>query len=171
MKGLTFFLIYAAIFAQYGTTPFKGSNRNETFTRILHFDVTFADQPAPYKTPVSSNCKNLIRKLLHKDEHRRLGSRAGASDIKSHPFFKPVNFALLRHLTPPIKPLIQKPNGVDAINFRKMPPDSMSLDLESDHVMVTFKDGTTNNPFDKFNSITVYHDGDSDSETDMASVY
>ncbi|KAI9497632.1 kinase-like domain-containing protein [Zychaea mexicana] len=152
----------------YGTTPFKGNNRNETFSRILHFHPMFGEQPAPYKTNLSSNCKNLIHKLLHKDEHKRLGSRAGASDVKAHPFFKNINFALLRHSVPPIVPLMQKPNGIDAINFRKMPPESMSLDLEADTVMITFRDGNSsaNNPFDKFNSITVYHDGDSDSELD-----
>lgn len=90
-----------------------------------------------------------MRKLLHKDEHRRLGSRAGASDIKSHPFFKPVNFALLRHCVPPIVPLVQKANGIDAVNFRKMPPESISLDLENDNVVTK-----SDHLFDKFNSST-----------------
>lgn len=150
----------------YGTTPFKGSNRNETFSKILHFDPVFLEQPAPYKVSLSSNCKSFIRKLLVKDENRRLGSRAGASDVKAHPFFKHVNFALLRNCVPPIIPLIQKPNGIDAINFRKMPPESMSLDLESDNVMVTYGKGD-GDPFRKFDSITVYHEGDSDSEMDL----
>ncbi|KAI8332803.1 kinase-like domain-containing protein [Chlamydoabsidia padenii] len=164
----------------YGTTPFKGSNRSETFSRVLHCDPMFSHQPAPYQhhTP-SSACKGLIRRLLHKDEGRRLGSRAGASDIKAHPFFKTVNFALLRHETPPIVPLIQMPNGIDALNFRKMPPESFSLDLETDinatrinnknHNNDIIKDvACTNvNPFEKFNSMTLYHEGDSDSEFDQ----
>ncbi|ORX45074.1 Pkinase-domain-containing protein [Hesseltinella vesiculosa] len=148
----------------YGTTPFKGANRNETFHRVLFCDVTFSHQPAPYQqhTP-TSNCKSLIRRLLHKDEARRLGSRAGASDIKSHPYFKTVNFALLRHEVPPILPLVQMPNGIDAINFRKMPPDSCSLDLERDLVTPGKKEEQTN-PFEKFSSMTLYHEGDSDSD-------
>ncbi|KAI8886586.1 Pkinase-domain-containing protein [Backusella circina FSU 941] len=155
-------LIYEMLF---GTTPFKGTGRNETFSRVLHCDVQFLEQPAPYKTHVSSHCKSLIRKLLHKDESKRLGSNAGASDIKAHPFFKSINFALLRHRTPPILPLLEKPNGMDALNFRKMPPEAMSFDLESDHIMVSLKSDKSN-PFEKFNSITLYHDGDSDSELD-----
>jgi hypothetical protein len=130
----------------------------------------FSHQPAPYQhhTP-SSACKGLIRRLLHKDEGRRLGSRAGASDIKAHPFFKTVNFALLRHETPPIVPLIQMPNGIDALNFRKMPPESFSLDLETDINATRIKTNdlhqtndinpaikdvacTNVNPFEKFNS-------------------
>ncbi|KAI8097468.1 kinase-like domain-containing protein [Halteromyces radiatus] len=177
-------LIYEML---YGTTPFKGANRSETFSRVLHCDAMFSHQPAPYQqhTP-SSACKGLIRRLLHKDEGRRLGSRAGASDIKAHPFFKSVNFALLRHETPPIVPMIQMPNGIDAINFRKMPPESISLDLETDNtnnstVLTTTlgksssKDigstvstiSTTTNPFEKFSSMTLYHEGDSDSEFDQ----
>ncbi|ORZ03113.1 kinase-like domain-containing protein [Syncephalastrum racemosum] len=144
----------------YGTTPFKGTKRNETFSNILTGDVNFPEQPAPYQRCVpSSVCKSIVRKLLHKDEHRRLGSRAGASDIKAHPFFKPVNFALLRHCVPPIIPLVQKANGIDAVNFRKMPPESISLDLENDDVVTK-----SDHLFDKFNSITLHHDGDSDSE-------
>ncbi|KAG0179591.1 hypothetical protein DFQ29_001910 [Apophysomyces sp. BC1021] len=155
-------LIYEML---YGTTPFKGSYRNETFSRVLHSDVDFPEQPPPYRSQLSSSCKNLIRKLLHKDENRRLGSRAGAADVKVHPFFKNVNFALLRHQVPPIIPLLKKPDGIDAVNFRKMPSESVSLDLESDDVMVTVKHDN-NNPFEKFNSITLYHEGDSDFEMD-----
>lgn len=93
----------------------------------------------------------MIRKLLHKDENKRLGCRAGASDIKAHPFFKSINFALLRHCSPPITPLVQKPNGIDALNFRKMPSENLSFDLETDDVLVSLKSDKTN-PFEKFNS-------------------
>jgi protein-serine/threonine kinase len=153
-------LIYEMLF---GTTPFKGSNRNETFAQILNWDPYFGPQPKPHQTHISSNCKNLIKKLLHKDENKRLGSRAGASDVKSHPLFKNTNFALLRHCTPPIVPLVQKPNGIDALNFRRMPKDKHSFDLESDDIVVTLDD-KSNNPFEKFSSITLYHDGDSDTD-------
>ncbi|RCH79854.1 hypothetical protein CU097_001399, partial [Rhizopus azygosporus] len=147
----------------FGKTPFKGSGRNETFSRILHCDVQFPEQPSPYKTQISNQAKNLVRKLLHKDENKRLGSRAGASDVKAHPFFKSINFALLRHCKPPIKPVVEKPNGIDAVNFRKMPPDNSSFDLESDDLLVTIQSDKSN-PFERFSSITLYHDGDSDSD-------
>ncbi|CAO0795116.1 unnamed protein product [Mucor circinelloides] len=154
-------LIYEML---YGTTPFKGNGRNETFAKILHTEPQFPHQPAPYNANASSNCKNLIRKLLQKDEHTRLGSRAGAADIKQHPFFKNTNFALLRNMTPPILPAIVKPNGIDAINFRKI-QESMSLDLEADGLRV-MKKIEKSNPFEKFDSLTLYHNGDSDSEQD-----
>lgn len=134
----------------FGTTPFKGQGRNDTFSKILHSDINFPYQPEPYGKNVSSNCKSLIRKLLHKDENARLGSRAGAADVKQHPFFKNINFALLRNMTPPIIPAMSKPNGIDAINFRKM-QESMSLDLEADGLKV-MKKVEKSNPFEKFDS-------------------
>ncbi|KAI8890624.1 Pkinase-domain-containing protein [Backusella circina FSU 941] len=148
----------------YGTTPFKGFNRNDTFSKILHLDVMFYQQPAPYNSSVSSNCKNFIRKLLTKDEKHRLGSRAGASDLKLHPFFKSINFALLRNMKPPIQPIVQQPNGIDAINFRKM-RESLSLDLDQDGNNILGQLEKTN-PFEKFDSLTLYHTGDSDNETE-----
>jgi protein-serine/threonine kinase len=60
----------------------------------------------------------VIRKLLNKDEMRRLGSRAGASDVKSHPFFKPITWALLRHMKPPMIP--HQGRAIDTVNFRNV---------------------------------------------------
>ncbi|KAI9346357.1 kinase-like domain-containing protein [Pilaira anomala] len=154
-------LIYEML---YGTTPFKGAGRNDTFAKILHIDINFPHQPEPYLCNISSNGKNLIRKLLHKDENYRLGSRAGAADVKHHPFFKNINFALLRNMTPPIIPAIAKPNGIDAINFRKI-QESTSLDLEADGLKV-MAEIEKSNPFEKFDSLTLYHTGDSDSENE-----
>lgn len=89
----------------YGTTPFKGSDRKRTFTNILKKDVKFLESQ-----PISSNCKSLIRKLLIKDEAKRLGSKSGASDVKNHAFFKNTQWALLRNQTPPMIPVLYKSN-------------------------------------------------------------
>ncbi|KAL1919449.1 uncharacterized protein VTP21DRAFT_2142 [Calcarisporiella thermophila] len=141
-------LIYEMLF---GTTPFKGPNRNATFTNILRSDVFFPDHLG--LQPISSTCKNLICKLLHKDEHRRLGCRAGAADIKAHSFFKPINWALLRHITPPIVPSLD-----EELQMRTM-HDSFSLDIESETLCVSEdEDGT--NPFGEFNSVTLHYEGD-----------
>lgn len=42
--------------------------------------------------------------LLVRDPEKRLGSAHGAEEIKSHPFFKSINWALLRHETAPYIP-------------------------------------------------------------------
>ncbi|KAH6571296.1 hypothetical protein BASA62_003947 [Batrachochytrium salamandrivorans] len=110
----------------YGTTPFKGPNRHITFSNVLHLDVQFPEHPLSI---ISSPCKSLIRKLLMKDELKRLGSRAGAADVKAHPFFKPVKWALLRNLTPPIIPITRDP--MDPKLFRTI-RESHSFDLSQE---------------------------------------
>lgn len=39
-----------------------------------------------------------------KDVSRRLGSKTGANEIKAHPWFKGINWALLRNESPPYVP-------------------------------------------------------------------
>lgn len=92
----------------YGITPFKGADRKTTFKNILVNEVVFMDSGGFQH--ISSACRSIIRKLLTKDEKKRLGSRAGASDIKQHPFFKNTQWALLRNQNPPIVPTEQQ-NG------------------------------------------------------------
>jgi len=152
-------LIYEML---YGTTPFKGKNRNATFANILRDEVPFPEgSGAP---PVSNLCKGLIRKLLIKDETRRLGSRAGASDIKTAPFFRTTSWALLRHMKPPIIP--HQGQGVDTPNFRNV-KESQSVDIGASRVKGVPLDsglatpmGEIADPFEEFNSVTLHHDGD-----------
>ncbi|KOS18911.1 Serine/threonine-protein kinase nrc-2 [Escovopsis weberi] len=155
-------LIYEML---YGTTPFKGKNRNATFANILREDIPFPDHNgAP---PISNLCKSLIRKLLIKDENRRLGARAGASDIKAHPFFRTTQWALIRHMKPPIIP--HQGRGIDTLNFRNV-KESESVDIgrakpvNNKGVALDSGLATPNNeapdPFLEFNSVTLHHDGD-----------
>lgn len=116
-------LIYEMIFA---TTPFKGSSRNQTFSNVLRNEVQF-----PEGIPISSFGKSLIRKLLIKEEAKRLGSQSGASEVKQHKWFGPISWGLLRNLTPPIVPASS--NGLDAINFRNV-RESRSLNLDSQSI-------------------------------------
>ncbi|XP_028757026.1 phototropin-1 [Neltuma alba] len=80
----------------YGYTPFRGKTRQKTFANILHKDLKF-----PKSKPVSLHGKQLIHRLLHRDPKNRLGSQEGANEIKRHPFFKGVNWALVRSMNPP----------------------------------------------------------------------
>ena len=54
--------------------------------------------------------------------------------MKSHPFFKSVTWALLRHSVPPIVPTIRSED--DTINFRHL-TESNSFDLEKDVRLVS----------------------------------
>jgi|TARA_R110002003_G_scaffold32_7_gene1949 protein-serine/threonine kinase len=113
---------------------------------------------------VYSLCKGIIRKLLIKDETRRLGSRAGASDVKTSPFFRTTQWALLRHMKPPIVP--HQGAGVETPNFRNV-KESQSIDIGASRVKgVPLDSGLATpgaeiaDPFEEFNSVTLHHDGD-----------
>ncbi|CAN6454110.1 unnamed protein product [Victoria cruziana] len=80
----------------YGRTPFRGKNRQKTFANILHKDLTF-----PSSIPVSLEARQLIYRLLHRDPINRLGSNGGANEIKKHPFFRGINWPLIRCMMPP----------------------------------------------------------------------
>lgn len=83
----------------YGTTPFRGQRREETFENVLRNPLTFPSKPA-----ISAEAQDLIGKLLVKDPAQRLGTQAGAEEIKKHPWFDSIDWALLRHQQPPYVP-------------------------------------------------------------------
>ena len=117
---------------------------------------------------------------------RRLGSRAGASDVKSHPFFKPITWALLRHMKPPMIP--HQGRAIDTVNFRNVresgdgngevgggmvansfgglglaAPVAKLKGVGLDSGLATpGGDGVevTTDPFLEFNSVTLLHDGE-----------
>lgn len=89
-------LIYELV---YGITPFRGSRRDETFDNVVKAPLRF-----PAKPHVSPECQSLITALLIKDPAKRLGSKTGAEEIKAHPFFASIDWALLRHEAPPYIP-------------------------------------------------------------------
>ncbi|CCH47005.1 hypothetical protein BN7_6613 [Wickerhamomyces ciferrii] len=147
----------------FGTTPFKGPNRNQTFSQILKSDITFPDTQA-----VSSNCKNLIKKLLIKDENKRLGSKLGASDIKNHAFFKNTQWALLRNQKPPMIPVLSK-NGTDFHKSGQANKQS-SIDISKEQILQKALDlddelNEETDPFGDFNSMTLIHDGAQNDES------
>ncbi|KAG8494976.1 hypothetical protein CXB51_012701 [Gossypium anomalum] len=80
----------------YGYTPFRGRTRQKTFANVLRKDLKF-----PRSTQVSLHAKQLMYRLLDRDPKSRLGWREGANEIKRHPFFKGVNWALVRCMNPP----------------------------------------------------------------------
>ncbi|KAJ9704699.1 hypothetical protein PVL29_002983 [Vitis rotundifolia] len=80
----------------YGRTPFRGKNRQKTFSNILHKDLTF-----PSSIPVSLAARQLIHALLNRDPASRLGSNSGANEIKQHLFFRGINWPLIRCMSPP----------------------------------------------------------------------
>lgn len=83
----------------YGKTPFKGAGNEETLSNVVSQSLKFPDAPI-----VSFHARDLIRGLLIKDPENRLGSVKGAAEIKQHPFFEGLNWALIRCAAPPELP-------------------------------------------------------------------
>nr|GMC59659.1 serine/threonine-protein kinase OXI1-like [Ipomoea batatas]GMD27027.1 serine/threonine-protein kinase OXI1-like [Ipomoea batatas]GME01691.1 serine/threonine-protein kinase OXI1-like [Ipomoea batatas] len=78
----------------YGTTPFKGSNRKETFYRILSKEPDLVGEPTALR--------NLIGKLLEKDPDQRISGE----EIKGHEFFRGIDWdEIVRMARPPFIPV------------------------------------------------------------------
>lgn len=91
-------LIYEMI---YGMPPFYSSNVQNMYRKIVR-------EPVVFKSEVSASdlCKDLITKLLHKDQKLRLGSQADSLEVLSHPWFADLDWSKLveRKLEAPFKP-------------------------------------------------------------------
>ncbi|CAI0545451.1 unnamed protein product [Linum tenue] len=100
----------------YGRTPFAAPSNDQTLRNIVKRPLTF-----PTQTPASTmelHARELISGLLDKDPTRRLGSKRGAADVKTHPFFKGLNFALIRTVTPPAVPSLRRQRTTPAAMHR-----------------------------------------------------
>ncbi|KAG5245707.1 hypothetical protein OIU78_020385 [Salix suchowensis] len=90
-----------------GRTPFKGSGNRETLFNVAGQPLKFSEGSS-----LSFAAKDLIRGLLMKDPQKRLGFKRGATEIKQHPFFETVNWALIRSTHPP-----EIPKPVDLLSL------------------------------------------------------
>jgi len=83
----------------HGATPFKGSGNRATLFNVVAQPLQFPDAPA-----ASAAARDLIHGLLAKEPQSRLAYRRGAAEVKQHPFFDGVNWALVRSAQPPYIP-------------------------------------------------------------------
>uniref|UniRef100_A0A0E0EGN6 Protein kinase G11A n=1 Tax=Oryza meridionalis TaxID=40149 RepID=A0A0E0EGN6_9ORYZ len=117
----------------YGRTPFKGQTNRATLFNVVGQQLRFPDHP-----PTSNAGRDLIRGLLAKEPQGRLGVKRGAAEIKQHPFFDGVNWALIRCSTPPGVPRAVEPvtvaAAVPATAMAKPPPvDTVEMTIHSNN--------------------------------------
>lgn len=96
-----------------GWPPFYDKNLRRMCEAILKAELAF-----PPGCTASPEARDLIRNLLARDPAARLGTRAGGADeIKSHPFFRGIDWARLdaKALEPPFKPSVS--SDTDITNF------------------------------------------------------
>ncbi|KAK7173945.1 hypothetical protein R3I93_003697 [Phoxinus phoxinus] len=98
-----------------GASPFtlegERNSQSEVSKRILRCEP-------PFPSIIGPLAQDLLRKLLVKDPHKRLGSGPrGAEDIKCHPFFKGLNWSDLaeKKVQSPFRPELR--NELDVGNF------------------------------------------------------
>ncbi|XP_055373325.1 ribosomal protein S6 kinase alpha-5 [Condylostylus longicornis] len=98
-----------------GASPFtvveERNSQQDISRRILRIDP-------PIPNDLGADTKDFILKLLVKDPKKRLGkSKADASEIKSHPFFRKLDWEKLakKQIKAPFKPVIT--NELDTSNF------------------------------------------------------
>ncbi|XP_057754500.1 serine/threonine-protein kinase D6PKL2 [Arachis stenosperma] len=116
----------------FGKTPFKGSGNRATLFNVVGQPLRFPEAPV-----VSFAARDLIRGLLVKEPQHRLAYKRGATEIKQHPFFEGVNWALIRCATPPEIP---KP-----VEFEKIPsPASSAGEKAVNHMSIANQKGSDN---------------------------
>ncbi|KAK6144701.1 hypothetical protein DH2020_021521 [Rehmannia glutinosa] len=93
-----------------GTSPFKDASEWLIFQRIIARDIRFPNY-------FSAEARDLIDQLLDIDPSRRPGAGPGGyASLKSHPFFKGIDWTNLRAGTPPklaLDPRVQSTSSED----------------------------------------------------------
>lgn len=93
-------LLYELLF---GKTPFKGSGNRATLFNVVGEPLEFPEFPT-----ISFAARDLIKGLLVKEPQQRLAYRHGTAELKQHPFFQSINWALIRCGIPPELPKMNK---------------------------------------------------------------
>ncbi|KAF3793342.1 kinase PINOID 2 protein [Nymphaea thermarum] len=89
----------------YGRTPFRGDNNEKTLINIIKQPLSFPKIVAGCSDfDEMVRAQDLISKLLMKNPKKRIGFLKGSVEIKSHEFFRGVNWALIRSVRPPEVP-------------------------------------------------------------------
>ena len=96
----------------FGIPPFFCDNQEKMYQLITRAELRF-----PKKINISDDAKDLLQKLLIKDQDERLGAKSGFNDIKAHPFFKGFDFDALekKKIEAPFKPVLK--DSMDFTNF------------------------------------------------------
>ena len=94
-----------------GLPPFYVENLDKMYDLIKNSKVKF-----PKRINLSEDAKDVILKLLDKNPKKRLGSQNGIEEIKSHPFFKSIDFDLIVQKKIPA-PFIPELNDTDVQYF------------------------------------------------------
>ncbi|XP_058119040.1 protein kinase C isoform X2 [Anopheles ziemanni] len=93
-----------------GQPPFEADNEDDLFEAILRDDVL-------YPVWLSREAVSILKGFMTKNSAKRLGCTDGENQIRSHPFFKDMDWEALeqRKVRPPFRPRVR--SARDALNF------------------------------------------------------
>jgi len=86
----------------YGLPPFYSKDTLEMYQNILN-------KPLRLRTNISIQARNLLEGLLQKDKNKRLGAVLDVEEIKTHDFFRSINWNDLeaKAISPPYNPNVR----------------------------------------------------------------
>ena len=97
-----------------GYPPFLGETPEEIFYSIQTNEISW---PAQESDDMSPTVKDLIKKLLHPNPKERLGAK-GIEELKSHPWFKGIDFSNILFTDPPFVPKVEEEEDLTFFEVR-----------------------------------------------------
>ena len=118
-------LVYEMLF---GIPPFFCDNVERMYKLITKAELRF---PKKFHNKISEEAKDLLKKLLIKNQKERFGIKGGFEEIRKHPFFKGIDFKALeeKKLQAPFKPILE-----DSFDVRNFDEEFTSEDLVSSEI-------------------------------------
>jgi len=112
-----------------GIPPFNDPDVEVVFKNIVKRNIPWDDLQIGYDEGcITPEAKDLIDRLLELDRTKRLGAK-GVEEIKSHPFFKKINWDEILKSKAPIIPVTN--NDIDVSNFEKESKKFNQSELEN----------------------------------------
>ena len=127
--GVMLYLFYA------GQTPFKGKNDEETLDNIrkLNYSWEIVKKHETHNINIPNEAKDLIQKILVKDPKQRIGyGSKDYKEIKSHPYFKGINFDNLPEEPIPLNKcfsLLESLGYIDNKDFEEEKDDDIYINV------------------------------------------
>ena len=131
----------------FGKTPFKEKNNYLTFRKIEQLKIDFEGGE---KITIPDDAKDLISKILVKEPNKRLGGGEPGTEydiahLKSHPFFKGIDWQNLHNMTPPncenFDFLLNKKNKEKKVEENKKTEKNKEPEIKSENKEIILKSG------------------------------